>query len=110
MSGDGRVRRSEGRYVVYRPDVQPQEDHRSTRTTTTSRTAHGSVPIRTKPTIADRTDARRRHSFETSADQIERQLNPKGGKKSKLKEDDRKNLARRQKEQKALVKTMAEEL
>src|SRR6187399_1174686 len=43
-------------------------------------------------------------------DQIERQLNPKGGKKSKLKEDDRKNLAKRQKEQKALVKTMAEEL
>src|SRR4030095_8147858 len=31
-------------------------------------------------------------------DQIGRQRNPKGGKKSKLKEDDRKNLARRQKE------------
>jgi RNA polymerase primary sigma factor len=43
-------------------------------------------------------------------DQIERQLNPKGGKKSKLKEDDRKILAKRQKEQKTLVKTMAEEL
>ena len=43
-------------------------------------------------------------------DQIERQLNPKGGKKSKLKEDDRKNLAKRQKEQKTLVKSMAEEL
>ena len=39
-------------------------------------------------------------------DQIERQLNPKGGKKSKLKEDDRKNLAKRQKEQKTLVKSM----
>ena len=43
-------------------------------------------------------------------DQIERQLNPKSGKKSKLKEDERKNLAKRQKDQKSLVKTMADEL
>jgi RNA polymerase primary sigma factor len=43
-------------------------------------------------------------------DQIERQLNPKTGKKSKLKEDEKKNLLKRQKEQKVLVKTMADEL
>jgi RNA polymerase primary sigma factor len=43
-------------------------------------------------------------------DQLERQLNPKTGKKSKLKEDDRKNIVKRQKEQKTLVKTMADEL
>ncbi len=44
-------------------------------------------------------------------DQIERQLNPKTAKlKSKLKEDDKKNLLKRQKEQKLQVKTMADEL
>ena len=43
-------------------------------------------------------------------EQLERQLNPKTGKKSKLKEDDRKNIVKRQKEQKTLVKTMADEL
>jgi RNA polymerase primary sigma factor len=44
-------------------------------------------------------------------DHIERQINPKvPSKKSKLKEDEKKNLAKRQKEQKVLVKTMAEEL
>jgi RNA polymerase primary sigma factor len=43
-------------------------------------------------------------------DQIERQLNPKTGKKSKVKEDEKKNLLKRQKEQKVLVKTMADEL
>jgi RNA polymerase primary sigma factor len=43
-------------------------------------------------------------------DQIDRQLVVKPGRKSKLKEDDRKTLVRRQKEQKVLVKTMADEL
>jgi RNA polymerase primary sigma factor len=43
-------------------------------------------------------------------DQIERQLNPKTTKKAKLKEDDKKNLVKRQKEQKLQVKTMADEL
>src|SRR5262249_36059864 len=43
-------------------------------------------------------------------DQIERQLNPKGGKKSKLKEEERKNLLKRQKELKVQIKTMADEL
>jgi RNA polymerase primary sigma factor len=43
-------------------------------------------------------------------DQIERQLNPKTTKRAKLKEDDRKNLVKRQKEQKLQVKTMADEL
>jgi RNA polymerase primary sigma factor len=43
-------------------------------------------------------------------DQIERQLNPKTTKKTKLKEDDKKNLLKRQKEQKLQVKTMADEL
>jgi RNA polymerase primary sigma factor len=42
-------------------------------------------------------------------DQIERQLNPRT-KKGKLKEEDRKNLLKRQKDLKAQVKTMAEEL
>ena len=42
-------------------------------------------------------------------DQIERQLNPKN-KKSKLKEDDRKNLFRRQKDIKLQLKAMADEL
>jgi RNA polymerase primary sigma factor len=42
-------------------------------------------------------------------DHIERQLNPKN-KKSRLKEDDKKNLARRQKELKVQVKAMADEL
>jgi RNA polymerase primary sigma factor len=42
-------------------------------------------------------------------DYIERQLNPKN-KKSRLKEDDRKNLLRRQKELKVQVKAMADEL
>jgi RNA polymerase primary sigma factor len=43
-------------------------------------------------------------------DQIERQVNPKGTKKSKLKEEEKKNLLKRQKELKGQVKTMAEEL
>jgi RNA polymerase primary sigma factor len=43
-------------------------------------------------------------------DHIERQLNPKASKKSKLKEDDRKALVKRQKEQKVQVKSMADEL
>ncbi len=43
-------------------------------------------------------------------DYIERQVNPKGGKKSRLKEDDRKNLLKRQKELKVQVKAMADEL
>jgi RNA polymerase primary sigma factor len=43
-------------------------------------------------------------------DQIERQLNPKHTKKTKLKEDDRKNLIKRQKELKLQLKTMADEL
>ncbi len=43
-------------------------------------------------------------------DQMERQLNPKTTKKSKLKEEDRKNLLKRQKELKLQVKTMADEL
>ena len=42
-------------------------------------------------------------------DQIERQVNPKN-KKSRLKEDDKKNLLRRQKELKVQVKAMADEL
>src|SRR5512145_2616488 len=42
-------------------------------------------------------------------DHIERQLNPKN-KKSRLKEDDKKNLLKRQKEQKLQVKSMADEL
>ena len=42
-------------------------------------------------------------------DQIERQVNPKN-KKSRLKEDDKKNLLRRQKELKVHVKAMADEL
>jgi RNA polymerase primary sigma factor len=43
-------------------------------------------------------------------DQIERQLNPKNNKKVKLKEEDKKNLLRRQKELRLQVKTMADEL
>ena len=43
-------------------------------------------------------------------DQMERQLNPKTAKKTKLKEDDRKNLLKRQKELKLQVRTMADEL
>jgi RNA polymerase primary sigma factor len=43
-------------------------------------------------------------------DQLERQINPKVPKKSKLKEEDRKNLLKRQKDLKLQVKTMAEEL
>jgi len=43
-------------------------------------------------------------------DQIERQLNPKTGRKSRLKEDDRKNLLKRQKELKLQVRAMADEL
>ena len=43
-------------------------------------------------------------------DYIERQVNPKGNKKSRLKEDDRKNLLKRQKELKVQVKAMADEL
>jgi RNA polymerase primary sigma factor len=43
-------------------------------------------------------------------DQIERQLNPKTTKKSKLKEEDRKNLLKRQKDQKVQLRAMAEEL
>jgi RNA polymerase primary sigma factor len=43
-------------------------------------------------------------------DQIERQLNPKNTKKVKLKEEDKKNLQRRQKELRLQVKTMADEL
>jgi RNA polymerase primary sigma factor len=42
-------------------------------------------------------------------DQIERQVNPKN-KKSRLKEDDKKNLLKRQKELKVQVKAMADEL
>ena len=42
-------------------------------------------------------------------DHIERQVNPKN-KKSRLKEDDKKNLVRRQKELKVQVKAMADEL
>ena len=43
-------------------------------------------------------------------DQIERQLNPKTPKKTKLKEEDKKNLLKRQKDLKLQVKTMADEL
>jgi RNA polymerase primary sigma factor len=43
-------------------------------------------------------------------DQIERQLNPKTGKKPRLKEDDKKNLLKRQKEVKAQMKATAEGL
>jgi RNA polymerase primary sigma factor len=43
-------------------------------------------------------------------DQIERQLNPKTAKKVKLKEEEKKNLLKRQKELKLQVKTMADEL
>jgi RNA polymerase primary sigma factor len=43
-------------------------------------------------------------------DQIERQLNPKTTKKVKLKEEEKKNLLKRQKELKLQVKTMADEL
>jgi RNA polymerase primary sigma factor len=43
-------------------------------------------------------------------DHIERQVNPRNNKKSKLKEDDKKNLLKRQKELKSQVKTMADEL
>ena len=43
-------------------------------------------------------------------DHIERQVNPKNSKKSRLKEDDRKNLVKRQKELKVQVKAMADEL
>jgi RNA polymerase primary sigma factor len=43
-------------------------------------------------------------------DQIERQLSPKNNKKSKLKEEDKKNLLKRQKELRLQVKTMADEL
>jgi RNA polymerase primary sigma factor len=42
-------------------------------------------------------------------DQIERQLNPKN-KKARLKEEDRKNLLKRQKDQKVQMKAMADEL
>jgi RNA polymerase primary sigma factor len=43
-------------------------------------------------------------------DHMDRQLNPKTGRKSRLKEEDRKNLLKRQKELKLQVKTMADEL
>ena len=43
-------------------------------------------------------------------DQLERQLNPKNKKASRLKEEEKKNLLRRQKELKVQVKTMADEL
>jgi RNA polymerase primary sigma factor len=43
-------------------------------------------------------------------DQLERQLNPKNKKLSRLKEEEKKNLQRRQKELKVQVKTMADEL
>jgi RNA polymerase primary sigma factor len=43
-------------------------------------------------------------------DQIERQVNPKTGKKSRLKEEEKRNLVKRQKEVRAQMKTMAEEL
>ncbi len=43
-------------------------------------------------------------------DQLERQLNPKNKKASRLKEEEKKNLFRRQKELKVQVKTMADEL
>jgi len=43
-------------------------------------------------------------------DQIERQVNPKTGRKSRLKEEEKKNLVRRQKDVRAQMKTMAEEL
>jgi RNA polymerase primary sigma factor len=43
-------------------------------------------------------------------DQIERQVNPRTGKKSRLKEDDKKNLVRRQKDVRSQMRTMAEEL
>ena len=43
-------------------------------------------------------------------DQLERQLNPKNKKSSRLKEEEKKNLFRRQKELKVQVKTMADEL
>jgi len=43
-------------------------------------------------------------------DQLERQLNPKNKKSSRLKEEEKKNLFRRQKELKLQVKTMADDL
>ncbi len=43
-------------------------------------------------------------------DQLERQLNPKNKKSSRLKEEEKKNLFRRQKELKVQVKAMADEL
>ncbi len=43
-------------------------------------------------------------------DQLERQLNPKNKKNSRLKEEEKKNLLRRQKELKVQVKAMADEL
>ncbi len=43
-------------------------------------------------------------------DQLERQLNPKNKKSSRLKEEEKKNLFRRQKELKVQVKTMADDL
>ncbi len=43
-------------------------------------------------------------------DQIERQVNPKSGKKSRLKEEEKKLLVRRQKDVKAHMKTMADDL
>jgi RNA polymerase primary sigma factor len=43
-------------------------------------------------------------------DQLERQLNPKNKKSSRLKEEEKKNLLRRQKELKVQVKTMADDL
>jgi RNA polymerase primary sigma factor len=43
-------------------------------------------------------------------DQIERQVNPKTGKKSRLKEEEKKNLVRRQKDVRSHMKTMADEL
>jgi RNA polymerase primary sigma factor len=43
-------------------------------------------------------------------DHIERQVNPKTGKKSRLKEDDKKNLLRRQKDVKVQMKSAADEM
>jgi RNA polymerase primary sigma factor len=43
-------------------------------------------------------------------DHIERQVNPKTGRKSRLKEDDKKNLLKRQKEVKVQMKSTADEL
>src|SRR5262245_40892272 len=73
MSGDGRVRRVEGRYHVFR--AVPAEDDRGPIRTTTRQTAdHTERNTRTRPTLQTRSNARWRNGYESNADIRERQI------------------------------------